>query len=235
MEKTSQRFLDMTTLMIAHTAACALTLFSIFLIRYALANLFGKDFLIFDSISLNSVANAANIFPLALYVWRIVRSVYAMPTNKSKYVAGAVADEKDLAEEPKASISTSRRVTVVELLADSKSKRIRIASFLLIFTGSVYVTLSLGYGQEPKIGILAIVVFFFLVFSINQKILTYRIHKGIYGTNEYEAREIITYILSNSDKEDFSDGDASKRLLLPLEQDVRTEPTLGKELGEVEG
>jgi hypothetical protein len=48
---------------------------------------------------------------------------------------------------------------------------------------------------------------------INQKVLEYRIRKGYYGSNEYEAREIIDFVLAHADKTDFIDGTGAKRLL----------------------
>jgi hypothetical protein len=41
-------------------------------------------------------------------------------------------------------------------------------------------------------------------------LLAYRVRRGFYGNNEGEAREIITYILRNSDKLD--DGDGTRRI-----------------------
>lgn len=219
---------------IAHTVALTLTLLSIFLVQSVMVAIWGREFRIFDSFRLSVIIGVAYVFALGLYLWRIVRSPYEATPTHSKQVAKLSFDEKVLSEEPKVSISGPLQETIVEFLGASKLKRIRTASFIVLLTGVVYVTLSLRLSYDLSIGFLAIIGLLLLALVVNQWALTHRIGQGIYGNNEYEAREIITYILSNSDKEDFSDGGDSRRLMLPLKKEVPAEPALGEGLGEVQ-
>ncbi|MCI5142119.1 MAG: hypothetical protein D3909_10455, partial [Candidatus Electrothrix sp. ATG1] len=68
---------------------------------------------------------------------------------------------------------------------------------------------------------------------LNQKIIEYRVRKGLYGKNEYEAREMIAYILSYSDKSDFSDGDKLKELFPETVEEESKEAAFEGSLGVV--
>ncbi len=58
------------------------------------------------------------------------------------------------------------------------------------------------------IGFLLIII---SLLTLNHKILEYRIVKGYYGSNEYEAREIISYLESHTDPDDFN-GSGKKKV-----------------------
>jgi hypothetical protein len=50
-------------------------------------------------------------------------------------------------------------------------------------------------------------------------LLLYRIEKGLFGTNEHEARALIDFITRNADKIDFTGGDGKlRKVLLPEAQ-----------------
>ncbi len=48
---------------------------------------------------------------------------------------------------------------------------------------------------------------------LDQYLIIYRVRKGWYGRNEYEAREIIEYVISHADKDDFNDEGGLKKLM----------------------
>jgi hypothetical protein len=58
-----------------------------------------------------------------------------------------------------------------------------------------------------------------LLLHVNERIFAFRVAKGLYGNNDYEAREILHFILSHADKQDFSDNDGLKKVL-PAEQQI---------------
>lgn len=60
-----------------------------------------------------------------------------------------------------------------------------------------------------------------LLLHVDQKLISYRVKKGWYGKNEFEAKEIIDFILSHSNKDDFNDSGGLKRVI-PLPE-VETE------------
>jgi hypothetical protein len=61
-------------------------------------------------------------------------------------------------------------------------------------------------------------------------LLAYRIKNGFYGNNEYEALEIIKFILSESSKIDFTDGGKHKKIF--SEDDLKDLHLVPKELQE---
>ena len=63
---------------------------------------------------------------------------------------------------------------------------------------------------------------------LNTFLVNFRIKKGFYGGNEFEAREIINFIEENSEKIDFGDGDSPKQLfneedLKEIKEEIRIE------------
>ena len=87
--------------------------------------------------------------------------------------------------------------------------------------------------QSRYIYIFTVIVVFNL-FLIEKIIITeYRIRKGLFGTNRTEARELIDFIIKNSDNLDFTDSNGNlRRALLPEAKDAVEEHipgTLGEE------
>ncbi len=78
--------------------------------------------------------------------------------------------------------------------------------------------------------------FLMLVFLISlvlkEQLLGYRVRKGLFGTNRTEARELIDFIIKNSDNLDFTDSNGNlRRALLPEAKDAAEERIPGT-LGE---
>jgi hypothetical protein len=97
-------------------------------------------------------------------------------------------------------------ITVVGLLVSRKAKQTSLAYLALFSAFLIYYLFSLiGILILNPLVLLFIAVLILALF-INQKALEYRIRHGLYGTNEYEAREILNFILSNVDKDDFTTG-----------------------------
>lgn len=111
-------------------------------------------------------------------------------------------------------------LTIAGMLLGSKSKQSIVSYFLLILSIAVYIIISIISGNEINSYVILFLVICITLIHINQKIIEYRISNGLYGKNEYEAREMINYILSHSDKSDFSDGDKLKKLFpQPVEKE----------------
>jgi hypothetical protein len=55
---------------------------------------------------------------------------------------------------------------------------------------------------------------------INVIILEFRISNRYYGTNDYEAREIINFILSHVGDNDFEAGDHFNKLFTEIQDDI---------------
>jgi hypothetical protein len=54
---------------------------------------------------------------------------------------------------------------------------------------------------------------FFLGIQVDQKLIEYRIKNGWYGNNEFETREIINFIISHANKDDFNDSGGLKKVI----------------------
>lgn len=107
--------------------------------------------------------------------------------------------------------STSiNRNTIIGMLVGEKIKK-DTKSFIYLGV-SFLVTILL-----PTSGLIALnywlvffLIFMFSMLTLNQKVLEYRIANGLYGENEYEAREIIGYIENHSNSDDFHSGGDKK-------------------------
>jgi hypothetical protein len=100
--------------------------------------------------------------------------------------------------------------TIIGLFIEEQSKHNSIAYFALIISSIIYIGFSLIYGLEVNIGIILIFVFFLLILHVNESILAFRIMRGFYGTNEYEAREILQFITSHAGTSNFRTGQGLK-------------------------
>ncbi|MGX9726058.1 MAG: hypothetical protein ACTFAK_01685 [Candidatus Electronema sp. VV] len=76
-------------------------------------------------------------------------------------------------------------------------------------------------------------IVFLIILTVKELLTKYRIRKGLFGTNRAEARELIDFIIKNSDNLDFTDSNGNlRRALLPEEKDAVEEHipgTLGEE------
>lgn len=103
--------------------------------------------------------------------------------------------------------------SIVGLLIKQKFDKETNAYWVLLGAVAVnFLFVTLGFIQFNLYTLLFLIILIGLLY-VNQKVLRYRIAKGYYGTNEYEVREIIQFILDHSDKTDFTDGDGMKKLM----------------------
>lgn len=214
-----------------HALILGLLLGTTILLHQGLESLISKDTKFFDVFPVRNIFYIVDGFVIVTFIINIIKSFFYREAERD-IKANEAAQEKQADTSP--NLNTKRsQLAVVELLAEYKSKRNTIASFLLLISVSVYVILSSKLGYEINIGIISIVWFLLLALYVNQKALTYRIRKGFYGTNEYEAREIIQYILRNSDEEDYFDSNGLRQTFLQPQQDSSNEPLTDPGLGEV--
>lgn len=111
--------------------------------------------------------------------------------------------------------------SIVELMVDNKGKKVQKA--YMVFT--ITLLAQLGFAYFTKSGINNWFMFFTLflagIIYLNQVILDYRIKKGFYGTNDYEAREIIEFIFTNAEYSDFSSGGGAKKIFPEPEKETQ--------------
>lgn len=126
-------------------------------------------------------------------------------------------------KEQRASRKKDIDITIVGLMVGVKAKQNAMAYAFLFLALFVYFYVSRDVTYALDLVVLIIISALILALFINQKILEYRISKGLYGSNEYEAREILRFILSHTDKSNFSDGQGLKEILPTPELESSTD------------
>ncbi|QXO19237.1 hypothetical protein [Vibrio ostreae] len=123
--------------------------------------------------------------------------------------------------------SKTKTNTVVGMMLKERASTANKIKLLL--SGSVLVYLVASVISIIEFNWLAITfpTTLFLALQTDQFLITYRIRKGWYGRNEYEAREIIEYILSHADKDDFNNDGGLKKL---MDEPKRTEYKVEKDV-----
>ena len=95
--------------------------------------------------------------------------------------------------------------TIIGMMMGKKIKK-DTRAYLLLFAGLVtYLLFGLFTSQINLFGLMLIILAI-LALQLNQKVTEYRIKKGFFGTNYYEAREIIQFIVENADENFYSGG-----------------------------
>lgn len=118
--------------------------------------------------------------------------------------------------------SRAERAISVIFYKKTAASDVRVRILLIVSAVAFYFLSTFG----PSSGLAASPLLFLLtplgllaLLEIRAANLRYRILHGLFGTNEYEARELINFILHNSDKIDFTDGDGKLRKALLPEKD----------------
>ncbi len=94
--------------------------------------------------------------------------------------------------------SEKNRLIISALFLESKLKKIYKAYFIIGF-GSILL-LGMSFYFEVPSYIHIIPLLFAILTCSYQFILNYRIKNGLFGTNDYEAKELIEFIIQNNDK-----------------------------------
>lgn len=230
MKNPSGQFLNVIREIISNTIVTSLYISSILVLNFLLRSALGENARILG-VAVRFYILILVAFAILVYLINFLRLLFKKNEDSISAVKGTTDDKQS----DTSSYNARARLAVVELLAEYKSKRNLISAILLLGSALVYISLSNRLGYEVSTGILSIVCLLLLVLLINHKALDYRIRQGLYGTNEYEARELIHYILRNSDKEIFYDGGGQRQLFRQPEQNFQPDPLLEPSLGEVEG
>ncbi|MDW1999332.1 hypothetical protein R7P64_01965 [Vibrio sp. 2304] len=109
--------------------------------------------------------------------------------------------------------SKKKTNTVVGMMLKERASKANRSSLLLVATVVVYLIFCAITAIEFSWLVILFPCILLFAFQADQYLITFRIRKGWYGRNEYEAREIIEYILSHADKDDFNDEGGLKKLM----------------------
>ncbi len=120
------------------------------------------------------------------------------------------------------SVKTIHEFISLKFLYETKKRNKKI-----ILTNLFLATISLTKLNPLDIRfyeLLFILIFFAAVLITKEKMLGYRIHKGLFGTNRAEAKELIDFIIKKSNNLDFTDSNGNlRRTLLPEAKDAAEE------------
>ncbi len=98
--------------------------------------------------------------------------------------------------------------------------------YLLLIITIIYIFVSKFLFPPPSNIFLCVLLGSALLVFLESLIFNYRVNQGWYGSNELEAKEIIDFILKNSEDIDFTDGNSPKSII--KQEDIQQ---IGEELG----
>jgi hypothetical protein len=104
-------------------------------------------------------------------------------------------------------------LTIVEIMVGEKTNKTNKSYIFLLI--SLLAHFAFAYLTNVNFNSWLVLLILLLMGALysNQKILDYRIRKGYYGATEYEAMEIIQFILEHAEDIDFTDGTGTKKLM----------------------
>jgi hypothetical protein len=111
-------------------------------------------------------------------------------------------------------------LSIVGIMSLKRKKRNFLAITFLVLALMIYCLLPYLFGYSINNMAVMIMSAGILLVTLKEQIVSYRVKKGIFGQNESEAREIIRFILNNSDNIDFADGRKSEKLI--SESEIKT-------------
>jgi MFS family permease len=108
--------------------------------------------------------------------------------------------------------------TAIAGIAREKHRDQMIGSATLAAAISSYVLFGWLMGHRGSVWPVVFLGAALLLLNAGMIVSRYRWEHGLYGTSEYEAREIVRFILENADDIDFSDGLGAKNIPLDSEE-----------------
>lgn len=86
----------------------------------------------------------------------------------------------------------------------------------LAISAGLFGMLSFKYPEMELISLSLVPIAFLGLITIKETLVEYRIRKGLFGTNQVEARALINFMIRNADDIDFTDSNGKlRRALLP--------------------
>ena len=103
--------------------------------------------------------------------------------------------------------------TIVGMMLGEKIKRSSLAQIFLILSIVFHLALVAFFDANLSGLVLLLCGTALIAMHIDHKLIEYRVEMGWYGKNEFESREIIEFILSYSNKDDFNDHGGLKEII----------------------
>lgn len=112
-------------------------------------------------------------------------------------------------------VNAEKQKAVALVYAKEKSNKLEILLFSILFTILVFFRFEIWRTIDKTNLIVTIIVMSicFVALCIDRVILEYRINSGFFGTNEYEAKKLLLFIIQNSNNwEPPNDGDRNRKI-----------------------
>lgn len=105
------------------------------------------------------------------------------------------------------------KLSIVAIIAYRRSIQLIRSNVILLILMITYMT-TVHFREEFHSPIVSLMLLlFFITVNIREWIFHYRLGKGIYGSTERESREIIQFMLNNSETIDFTDKGTPKKIM----------------------
>lgn len=108
--------------------------------------------------------------------------------------------------------------SIIDLISNNKIRQSAISYIILLISYLIFLYSYINYSKEYFDLVTVIVFILIILIFIDICLLEYRIKRGYYGSIDYEAREIIRFILTMPSNINFKNGDPFNNLFQSQEQ-----------------
>lgn len=197
-EKRKKIFVDLISTFLSKVAIISLLTLVVFLLSFS-----GKFDIFFKHFPLSELI----YFPFGMFIFVVFEYFFNRLRN---------SDLNKLLV-----LSENKRVTVKEIAISltylfNLKKKNRLTKILLVLCGITLALLNNYYSEWNLLKLSMICIATWGLIVLKETIVEFRIRKGWFGTNKYEAKVLINFLIKNSDDIDFTDGNGKlKRTLFP--------------------
>lgn len=150
------------------------------------------------------------------HVYKIMLYILTPATIIVCVIVKKIIENKDIDDE-----------TIIGKLIKIKMIKESYAYFFLINAMYIYVGFLIAVGTEFNYWVIGVMIAMLMALALSHELLKYRLVKGYFGNNEYETREVISYIQKYLDPDDFNGGEKTF-IQKPQNEKVRTPITGGE-------
>lgn len=121
--------------------------------------------------------------------------------------------------------SKAPQISIVSLLALKQSKTNVVSSAIIMAALVLYLSVNYFFGFDQEIEVVILLSTLPVILFVDELILSYRIKRGHFGTNSFEAKEVIKFIVANSEEHENFKGPDGKMPIFdtPSLDTLRTE------------
>jgi hypothetical protein len=116
-------------------------------------------------------------------------------------------------------MSATRTTTALAAFAAQRTRNRQAGTLFLLGALCLYVAVCLLISAHLSMGPVVLLAASAALLQLGDTALEYRIRRGLYGTTEYEARQIIQFLLANADDVDLSGSLGAADLILQPEDE----------------